>query len=68
MTKDNMSKVEIEDEVEVVVMDDVEISTTTPIMEKGDSSTKGRVEAIQNRGMTNLKYRAVIVKILFIIL
>ncbi|KAK9195225.1 hypothetical protein WN943_003345 [Citrus x changshan-huyou] len=48
-----MSKVEIEDEVEVVVMDDVEISTTTPIMEKGDSSTKGRVEAIQNRGASN---------------
>ena len=63
-----MSEVEIEDEVEVVVMDDVGISTTTLIMEKWESSTKRRVEAIQDRGMTNLKYKAVIVKILGIIL
>ena len=38
MTKDNMSEVEIEDDVEVVVMDDVGISTTTPIMEKKEKA------------------------------
>ena len=40
-TEDNISKVEVEDEVEVVVINNAGISiTTTPIMEKGESSTR----------------------------
>ena len=52
-------------EVEVVVMDEVGISTTTtPIMPK----EKAQPEEIQDRGMTNLKYSAIIVKSLGIML
>ena len=60
-----MSEVEVEDEVEVVVIDEVGISTTTtPIMPK----EKAQPEAIQDRGMTNPKYSAIIVKSLGIML
>ena len=63
-----MSKVEDEDEVEVVVMDEVEISTTTPIMPKEKTQPEDEAKAIQDQGMTNLKYSAIIVKSLGIML
>ena len=44
-------------EVEVVVMDEVGTSTTTtPIMPKEKPQPEDKVEAIQDRGMTNPKY------------
>ena len=64
-----MSEVEVEDEVEVVVMDEVGISTTTtPIMPKEKAQPEDEAEAIQDRGMTNPKYSAIIVKSLGIML
>ena len=64
-----MSEVEAEAEVEVVVMDEVGISTTTTlIMPKEKAQPEDEVEAIQDRGMTNPKYSAIIVKSLGIIL
>ena len=64
-----MSEVEVEDEVEVVVMDEVRISTTTTlIMPKEKAQPEDEAEAIQNRGMTNPKYNSIIVKSLDIIL
>ena len=64
-----MSEVEVEDEVEVVVIDEVGISTTTtPIMPKEKAQLKDEVEAIQDRGMTNPKYSVIIVKSLGIML
>ena len=56
-------------EVEVVVMDEVGISTTTtPIMPKEKAQPEDEAEAIQDRGMTNPKYSAIIVKSLGIML
>ena len=44
-----MSEVEVEDEVEVVVMDEVGISTTaTPIMPTEKAQPEDEVEAIQD--------------------
>ena len=64
-----MSEVEVKDEVEVVVMDEVGISTTTtPIMPKEKAQPEDEAEAIQDRGMTNPKYSAIIVKSLGIML
>ena len=64
-----MSEVEVEDEVEVVIMDEVGISTTTtPIMPKEKAQLEDEAKVIQDRGMTNPKYSAIIVKILGIIL
>jgi len=65
-----MSEVEVEDEVEVVVMDEVRISTTTttPIIPKEKAQPEDEAEAIQDRGMTNPKYSAIIVKSLGIML
>ena len=58
-----MSEVEVKDEVEVVVMDEVRISTTTtPIILKEKAQLEDEVEAIQDRGMKNPKYNAIIVK------
>ena len=62
-----MSKVEVEDEIEVMVMDEVEISTT-PIMPKEKAQPEDEAEAIQDRGMKNPKYSAIIVKSLGIML
>ncbi|KAH9687903.1 hypothetical protein KPL70_014941 [Citrus sinensis] len=44
-----MSEVEVEDEVEVVVMDEVGISITTPIMPKEKAQAEDEAEAIQDR-------------------
>ena len=57
-------------EVEVVVMDEVRISTTTttPIMPKDKAQPEDKAETIQDRGMTNPKYNAIIVKSLGIML
>ena len=68
MREGTMSEVEVEDEVEVVVMDEVGISITTPIMPKEKAQPEDEAEAIQDRGMTNLKYSAIIVKSLGIML
>ncbi|KAH9681187.1 hypothetical protein KPL71_026873 [Citrus sinensis] len=48
-----MSEVEDEDDVEVVVMDEVGISTTTPIMPKEKAQPEDEAEAIQDRGASN---------------
>ena len=63
-----MSEVEVEDEVEIVVMDGDGISTTTPIMPKEKAQPEDDEKAIQDRGMTNLKYNSIIVKSLGIML
>ena len=64
-----MSEVEVEDEVEVVVMNEIGIlTTTTPIMPKEKAQPKDEAEAIQDQGMTNLKYNSIIVKSLGIML
>ena len=69
MREDTISEVEAEDEVEVVVMDEVGISTiTTLIMPKEKAQPGGEVEVIQNRGMTDPKYNYIIVKSLDIML
>ena len=58
-----MFEVKVEDEVEVLVMDEVGISTTTtPIMSKEKVQLEDEAEAIQDRGMSNPKYNAIIVK------
>ena len=47
-------------EVEVVVMDEVGISTTTtPIMPKEKAQLEDEAEAIQDRGMIDPKYNAI---------
>ena len=48
-------------------MDEVAISTT-PIMQKKKAQPEDEVEAILDRGMTNSKYNAIIVKSLGIML
>ena len=56
-------------EVEVVVIDEVGISITTIlIMEKEKAQLADEVEAIKDRGTTNPKYSAIVVKSLGIIL
>ena len=56
-------------EVEVEDVDEVGISTTiTPIMTKEKTQPEDEAEAIQDRGMTNLKYNSIIVKSLGIML
>ena len=50
-----------------MVMDEVGISTT-PIMKKKKAQPEDEVEAIRDRGMTNSKYSAIIVKSLGIML
>ncbi|KAH9681844.1 hypothetical protein KPL71_027113 [Citrus sinensis] len=50
MREGTMSEVEVEDEVEVVVMDEVGISTTTtPVMPKEKAQPEDEAEAIQDR-------------------
>ena len=63
-----MSEEENEDVVEVVVMDEVGISTAIPTMPKEKAQAEDEAEAIQDRGMKNLKYSAIIVKSLSIML
>ena len=61
--EDTIFEVEVEDEVEVLVMDDVGIlTTTTPIMPKEKAQPEDEVEVIQDRGMANPKYNFIIVK------
>lgn len=48
MIEDNISEVEAEDEVEVVDMDKVGISTTNPIIEKEKAQPQDETEAIQD--------------------
>lgn len=63
-----MFVVEAEDEVEVAVMNEIRISTTTLIMEKEKTQPKDKAKVIEDRGTTNIKYSVIIVKSLGIIL
>ena len=69
----NMAEAEVEavDEVEVVVVDEVGITTTiipTATTRKGKAQHEAVEEAIRTRGMTNLKFDAIIVRSLGIML
>ena len=57
-------------EIEVMVMDEVEISTTTTtlIMPKEKAQSEDEAKVIQDQGMINPKYNAIIVKSLGIML
>ena len=62
-----MSDAKVKDEVEVVIIDEIGILTTS-IMEKEKAQAEDNIEAIHDQGMTNPKYNAIIVKSLGIML
>ena len=69
----NMAKAEVEavDEAEVVVVDEVRITTTTipaTTTRKGKVQHEAVEEAIRTRGMTKLKFGVIIVRSLDIML
>ena len=68
----NMAEAEVEvvDEVEVVVVDEVGITTTTipTTMRKEKAQHEAVEESIRTQGMTNLKFDAIIVRSLGIML
>ena len=65
-TNEAEAKVEAVDKVEVAVVDEVGITTTT--MRKGKAQHEAVEEAIRTRGMTKLKFGAIIVRSLDIML